>query len=68
MTFGIGTSQQASAGDPMLMKKKRSLLKLQQVNTDAVTLIQFLLLMLPVLNNIYYLPEPHSARWPSCGT
>ena len=35
MTFGIGTSQPASAGDQMLMKKKRSLLKLQQVNTDA---------------------------------
>ncbi len=35
MIFGIGTSQQASAGDRMLMKKKRSLLKLQQVNTDA---------------------------------
>ncbi len=35
MTFGIGTSQQASAGVWMLMKKKHSLLKLQQVNTGA---------------------------------
>ncbi len=35
MTFGIGTSQQASAGVRMLMKKKHSLLRLQQVNKDA---------------------------------
>lgn len=68
MTFGIGTSQQASAGDRMLTKKKRTLLKLQQVDTDAVTLMQFLLLVLPVLNNVHYVLEPHSARWPSCVT
>jgi hypothetical protein len=35
MTFGTGTSQQASAGVQMLMKKKHSLLRLQQVNKDA---------------------------------